>query len=173
MSLRECLLKSGNRFECIVGSTIHSIFLGELYLNVKFYSPSIKRGTECDIIFVSNHAIYCIECKNYKRFISGSYLDLKWSFSSDGKIFKDTINGFIENDKHVRTLNGLLRKEGIKNVPIFNYICVPNTCTIQSDCSNIKSLSDLIIEMRYLEEINKNIDFEKVKIKIENIMEVI
>lgn len=172
MSLRECLIKSGSRFECIVSSTIHSIFLGELYLNVKFFSPSINRGTECDIIFVTNHAVYCIECKNYRKFISGSYLDLKWSFSSDGRNFKDTINGFIENDKHVRILNGLLRKEGIKDVPIFNLICVPDTCTIKSDCLNVKKLSDLIIEMKYLEEINKKIDFLKVKNAIENVMEV-
>ncbi|MGL4950171.1 MAG: nuclease-related domain-containing protein, partial [Anaeroplasmataceae bacterium] len=107
----------------------------------------INRGTECDLIIITNK-IYCVECKNYSTLIKGNSYGDDWTLISKGKRSK-VANPYLSNVKHIRSIKGLLRKSNKTCYNIKNIVVVPDICRIDSDCSNVMHLSELLdtIEM--------------------------
>ena len=136
-------MKSGDSFEKTV--SVYSILTTKCVTkkNYRFYSPRIYRGTETDVIVITKKKIYCVECKNFNGFIRGSRLDVDWVFASSGckgKVF----NPILSNEKHIRTIRGLLRKNNMPVYEIQNIVCVPNGTRIHTECEEVFHLSSFL-----------------------------
>lgn len=142
MSKRDKMVKSGSKFEETVRFQSKCACVCETRSNFTFYLPRIGRGTECDVIIVTQSSIYCVECKNFNGFISGSEMDLEWVFASSGS--KGTVaNPVLANNKHIRAIRGLFRKSNMAAPEIKNIVCVPNECRIHTDCKEVMQIKQL------------------------------
>lgn len=134
------MVKSGETFEGTV--SVYSLLTVNCIIknNYRFYSPRIFRGTETDVIIITNSKIYCVECKNFNGYLSGSRLDLEWTFTSSGKK-GSVLNPVLSNSKHVRTIRSLLRVSGNPLYDIESVVCVPDGTQIHTECSEVINLS--------------------------------
>lgn len=146
VSLRDKMIMSGETFEILVGETVSRVTKSVIKYNYRFYSPRIKRGTECDILLITPAKIYCIECKNYTRRIKGTAKAVKWNFISKGNL-AETDNPVLNNMRHIRTIKGLLYSCGNADIEIENIVCVPNRCEIVTDCKEVMTLTELVVKI--------------------------
>ena len=136
MDKRHKMVLSGDSFESLVGNTLAEELDCIVKYNLRFFSPRINKGLECDVIVITPFKIYVIECKNYSTSISGKSLSTYWSFISSHK------RGFVQNpillnDRRVRTLKGQLRNKGLDDVEIVSLVCVPASCRIINDNNGV------------------------------------
>jgi len=143
---REKMVASGSYFERKVASTIATSIQCKILMNPEFYSNSLNRGTECDLIVISPVRIYCIECKNYKGFIAGDLYEPTWKFVSSGKL-GHVQNPYLLNKRHIRLIRGTFYKRNLNPLYIENIIVVPNKCKIHVEGCNVLSLSELITKL--------------------------
>lgn len=149
MKKRDKMVISGSSFELFVGEILQSTLGGIVLYNYKVHSPRIHRGTESDIIFISDRGIFCIECKNYRGYIAGSLYEPRWRFGSSGRT-AFVSNPVLGNYKHIRSIRGLSRKYNLGINEIHNYVCIPDSCRIHSDCDEVVSLSSLVSKINYM-----------------------
>lgn len=143
---REKMVASGRYFEKKVASMITTSINCKILMNPEFYSNSLNRGTECDLIVISPVKIYCIECKNYNGFIAGNMFEETWSFVSSGKL-GHVQNPYLLNERHIRLIRGTFYRRGLKPLDIENIIVVPNRCKIHVEGCNVLSLSELMTKI--------------------------
>lgn len=142
-SKRFKMITSGRDFEKKVALLSTQSVPSVALRNMKFYFPLIHRGTECDVIVITQHSIYCVECKNYNSYISGNEGDIVWFFRSSGK-FGKVSNPVRANDKHIRVIRGLLRKNNADVLNIENIVCVPDGTAIYTNSSSVMHLSRFV-----------------------------
>lgn len=141
------MVESGYRFEDEVRLQAKYSCSCETRNNYRFYLPRINRGTECDVIIITQSKIYCVECKNFNGYISGYELDLEWRFASSGNKGKVS-NPVLANNKHIRAIKGLFRKCGLTPPEIVSVVCVPNECVIHTDCEEVINLNQLVYKLK-------------------------
>lgn len=147
-SKREKMVLSGSYFERKVASLISNSMDCVIYINSKFYSPSLNRGTECDLVVLTQFKLYCIECKHYNGFIAGERFSKEWKFVSSGKL-GHIQNPYLLNKMHIRIIRGTFYKKGLKPLDIENIIVVPDKCKIHVEKCNVMHLSDLMIKLDF------------------------
>lgn len=145
---RQKMVASGSYFERKVASMIIMSIDCKILINPKFYSHSLHRGTECDLLVISPSKIYCIECKNYNGFISGNKFDETWNFVSSGKL-GHVQNPYLLNNKHIRLIRGTFYNKGLRPLEIENIIVVPDKCNIHVEDCNVVNLSELMKRLSY------------------------
>lgn len=147
LTKRQKMVASGSYFERKVASLIATNVECKILINIRFYSGSIHRGSECDLLVITPVKIYCIECKNYKGFISGERFAPVWSFVSSRKL-GHVKNPYLYNQSHIRLIRGTFYKNGLNPLDIENVIVVPDSCKIHvADCGvvNLSTLVDRIV----------------------------
>lgn len=157
MSLSDKMKLSGMSLELAVTAILKDNFKEncEIINNLEFYCNRVDTQVECDVLAITSKNVYCIECKNYTGFIRGEELDLKWSFSSSGKL--STVNNpVLNNNKHIRTIKGLLYSKGFDELNIISYVVVPDRCNIHTKCKEVIHLSELIGKIYEEEKNSKN-----------------
>lgn len=154
---------SGAELEIDVSSLVQSHFRDtcKIINNLEFYNNRVGRNIECDVLVITNKCIYCIECKNYNGYIKGEELDLKWSFASSGNL-SIVNNPVLNNNKHIRTIKGLMYSKGLGEINMKSFVVVPNRCNIHTECEEVIHLGDLI------DRIDKNERKYKDTLNIEN-----
>lgn len=146
-SVRNKMVYSGKFFEMYVASKLWSEFDYPILLNREFLDNRIGRHRECDLIFVTPFKIYCVECKNYKGYVSGNKFDDKWTFTSSGRKSKSQ-NPYILNKKRIRTIRSKFYSNNYYPPKIENIIVFPDRCKIHVDINNVYNLSDFITLVR-------------------------
>lgn len=160
MSRRLEMVKSGESFEEMVATCSISKIKCVVKTNYRFYSPRIYRGTECDVIVITESKIYCVECKNFSGFIMGDSLDIEWVFASSGRMGRVS-NPVMSNNKHLRSIRGLIRKVNKELIDIENIVCVPDNCRIKSTCKEVMNLSSFMKLLERDSKLNRVNDLAK------------
>lgn len=168
LSKRKQMVLSGNTFEIFVAEYLETKVSCDIKSNYLFYSPRIGRGTECDVLLITDTKIYCIECKNYNRLIDGKWYEPEWYFVSSGKR-NYVSNPVLANDRHIRTIKGLLNAEGISDIEIENIVCVPDNCEIRSKCQEVYTLSRLAQKIVMDSYLHKKINRKQISETIDKI----
>lgn len=102
-----------------------------------------REDTEIDLIAITSKAIYVIEAKNWSNYIDGTYNQFHWTGMGDSLKTMTVVSTYMQNLLHVRLIKSSAIREGCKLPPIINIICVPDSCQIYSDCSEIVHLSEI------------------------------
>lgn len=155
------MVKSGENFEELVSLYSLSTTKCSIKNNYEFFSPRIGRGTETDVIVITEHRIYCVECKNFNGYLTGSELDLQWVFASSGRKSK-VANPVLANYKHIRSIKGLLRKMSFPAYEIENIVCVPNKTKIHTNCSEVMTLGSFLFKLEIDKYLDKIYDINEV-----------
>lgn len=121
--------KQGNIWEAKVASDIKKYFGLTPYSSVLIPNKRAKQGkTECDLLFINNKGIFCVECKSKKKVIE-AYVNLDsnsyWTFKTyEGAIdsSEKSYNPVNQNASHIRALREVL-PANYKNIPIYNVVC--------------------------------------------------
>lgn len=155
-----------------------------VYRDVYIYSESSKKICQIDVLAVTKHALYVIECKNYSGIIVPSNLP-NWKYNHSGvkKYYNDHIvvwgysfySPVKQNANHIRHLQRI-EPELTKDLPIVNLVVFSNNVLYQLDKSKLKlraafcKFRELTKFVQFYEsELKDNhIDYNKVSTVISN-----
>ena len=143
LTKRQKMVLSGDLFELIVASKIQSLFDYPILIKREFYDDRIHKSMECDLILVTPFKIYCIECKSYNGYVSGSKFETNWRFASSGR--KSTVqNPYLLNKIRIRLIRGLFYNRDFNPPKVENLIVVPDYCNIHVGYDKIYNLTDFL-----------------------------
>lgn len=140
-------------FESLIGSRlVRSFQESKLVYDKRLKCSWLKRNeTQIDLIMVTKKAVYVIEAKDWSRLISGDYGDYEWKGLGNHPQLMTVTSPYLQNMLHVRMLKAAFLKYGHVMPPIFNIICVPDSCSIDSNCIEIVNLSNLVSRIKNIE----------------------
>ena len=133
----------GRVFEIDLTTKLNQFEGCTLYSNFWIYSHRLRNKTEIDKLLVTPWGIYCIEAKSFDTALEGSFSDKFW-VGWTGRKPTTIINPVFQNLEHCRALNALIRRKGQKPITLRNYVVVPDTCVIKTNCGNVVSVSRLL-----------------------------
>lgn len=124
--------KRGKVFENQTAKAIKDLFETNVFQNVLLPNNDFVMGVpgsvEIDMVFVTMKGIFCIECKSHigdaKTQISGSLTHDIWQIT--GKTFDMLPNPFMQNERHIKSLNRILEKEYHITPYIYNMVVLNN-----------------------------------------------
>lgn len=145
MRLDRSVLESlGTDFERIVVQDLRIRYPESKILhNLSFYSAFLGKETQNDILFIHSKAIISVECKNWTRYIKGSYNDETWTGSSRSHLTLSVFNPITQNDIHIRALRNNLRRQGINPPVFYNLVLLPDGTQLYTDCKEVINYSRL------------------------------
>lgn len=110
--------------------------------------------TQIDHVFVANNRnLYVIETKNYSGIIRGDEDETYWTQFLGNKQYK-MYNPIMQNNNHLKSLDELLKREGLRNYNLHNVVVFAgHNATIYVDCIN-----DNVHELDGLRDIIKNLN---------------
>lgn len=114
--------------------------------NLKVYSIKLGKFTDIDLLIITQHKVYCIECKGFKTSLTGSMNDRYW-IGKTGKFETEIFSPVMQNFEHVRSLNSNLRLINCEPLDIEPIICVQDRCHVKSDYDSIYSLMGLCLKI--------------------------
>ena len=124
--------------------------------NKRVFSYKLNRVTEIDLLVITPYGLYSIEAKAFKTLLQGNIGDTLW-IGKTGKYKTRLYSPFIQNNEHIRSLKNMMRRNGVKPPPISNIICVPNTCKVVCNYSNVMNLNSLVYKIDMDSIIKKHI----------------
>lgn len=151
--MRARLNVNGAVFEVVVGSLLHSAFQCSRIVYDKHIRCNWLRRheTQIDLLMVTEKAIYVLETKNWIQSINGNRGDYVWRGYSGQPKGMTVISPFIQNLLHVRLLKAGALGRGVTLPPVYNVICVPDSCMINSDCDEVVHVSGLVHKIQGIE----------------------
>lgn len=142
---RRTLLYNGESFEFELMDHLRAVMPEAIILHdLKLYSAYLGKDTQIDLAVITKKAVFIIEAKNWKYWVSGEYSDYEWSGKSrDNKIMK-VFNPIHQNFIHIRALRNAMRGIGFNPVPFYNVVVVPDGTEIKSNCKEVMNFSKLM-----------------------------
>jgi hypothetical protein len=101
--------------------------------NSIYYNSRLGKNTEIDILIVTRHGLYSIECKGYTGALTGEFNMRKWLGQSGRKGGLSIYNPIMQNFMHIRCLRNFLFSSFGEWYDIRNYVVVPDKTKIYTD----------------------------------------
>jgi hypothetical protein len=148
---REVLMTSGLIFELRIKRLLEDLDNNSrIITDLEIYYDKLARNkTQIDVVAIYEDSIFVIEAKNWSKYIKGNFSQYNWRGLSGNPKGMDIISPVMQNYLHIRLLKSKALQEGIQLPPIFNIVCVPDSCRIISDCNEVMNYSELIREIKY------------------------
>lgn len=170
MADRASLEFNGNWFEQQIARRLSAAFPeSRVFHDCRIFSQYKNRFTQIDIIMVHSSGIYVIEAKNWSGYLKGEYDDSFWTGKSHDPIIKTIVNPVDQNFMHIRALKNAMRKEGFRPGRFESYVCVPDITDIYSKCSELCSLSQMMVRLRTQTKRQSALDINYWAAAIENV----
>lgn len=147
---RQVLEMNGKWFELKIGNALLRHFpQASIMHDIALYSPLLGKDTQIDLLLIHSSGIYAIEAKKWGILIKGEFNDDEWEGKATPCSLITARNPILQNYLHIRTLQGVLRRNGRVLPEIQNCICVPDGTQIRSSCKEVFPLSGLINHIKF------------------------
>ena len=104
-----------------------------------------SNDAQIDLIMIDKSGVFVFEAKNYSISICGTYSQRVWDAVGRSRKSVRIENPIDQNITHIRKLRNICIGAG---APVFhNVIVVPDSCIIQTNCREVRRVSEL---KRYL-----------------------
>lgn len=152
--IRKNLFLKAALFESLLGDRLRVAFPeGKVVHDKRLACRCLQRNeTQIDLILATAKAVYVIEAKNWSRSIAGTYDDLMWRGVGNKVQGMNVYSPVMQNLLHIRLLKATALRLGRKFPPVFNIVCVPDSCEIKSPCKEIIHESELVQYVKKIEE---------------------
>lgn len=153
---RRALDEAGLSFELAVCQRLRLQLKDSIVIhNRSLYSYWLHCSTQIDALLVTDKCVYVIECKNWKNSVKGRMNDKLWTGVASNRHNLSVINIYDQNIIHARALQAAYFKEYGEFLPLEHLIVVPDSTTINSDCTCIFHYSQIV---RVVKSKNENMD---------------
>ena len=151
--MRTDLNVKGAVFEFVIGNTLKTNFKqSKLFYDIRIKCRWLRRNeTQIDLLLLTEKAIYVIEAKNWSRGIIGNYGDYVWRGYGNQPQGMTVVSPFLQNTLHTRMIKSRALLHGCTIPQVFSFICVPDSCVINSDCGDIVHFSQIVQKIASVE----------------------
>lgn len=111
--------------------------------NVRVYSRFLQRATEIDRLLVTTWGLYSVEQKSYSSRIVGELSDEYW-LGITGRTSTQIYNPIMQNFEHIRSLRNEIYRLAHYDIPIMNYVVVPDTCIVQTESPMVMNIQQFV-----------------------------